>query len=154
MEFLQTRLDEQEARARAMPKGPWTWRENGLAGEEGWVLHSVGSDARIHRSAGCDSYLQDIQRPRVLADIRSKRRLLELHAHTVVEAERGSAGIEQHYRRRRRASSARRSQSGAYDVHCAVCGWASDDPTSGCETLRILALPYTTHADYSDEWRP
>ncbi|MFC5017670.1 DUF6221 family protein [Streptomyces lienomycini] len=171
MEFLHTRLDEQEARVRAMPKGPWKWRENGLAGEEGWVFHSIGSDARIHCLAGWDAYLQDIQCARVLADIRSKRRLLKLHAHRVVDAPRGSAdadrdvdaprgsaGMGQHYgrqrRRRRRPLSARRSQSGAYGVHCAVCGWAGDDPTSGCETLRILALPYATHANYRHEWRP
>ncbi|MFI6604798.1 DUF6221 family protein [Nonomuraea sp. NPDC050536] len=31
--------------------------------------------------------------------------------------------------------------------------WATDDPTSACETLRLLALPYASHHEYRKEWR-
>lgn len=41
-----------------------------------------------------------------------------------------------------------------FEVECAVCGWATTDQTSGCDTLRLLALPYADHADYREEWKP
>jgi len=33
-------------------------------------------------------------------------------------------------------------RSPEFDVTCAACGWATSDPTSGCETLRSLASIY------------
>lgn len=38
------------------------------------------------------------------------------------------------------------------EVQCFVCGWASDVEGSACETLRLLAAVYRTHADYDPAW--
>jgi hypothetical protein len=40
------------------------------------------------------------------------------------------------------------------EVNCAVCGWASIDPTSGCRTLRLLAATWSDHPDYDPGWAP
>lgn len=32
------------------------------------------------------------------------------------------------------------------------CGWWA--PADVCPTLRLLALPYASHPDYREEWRP
>lgn len=45
-------------------------------------------------------------------------------------------------------------QPDEYEVECAVCGWAGDDPTAGCITLRLLALPYADSPGYQEAWRP
>lgn len=59
----------------------------------------------------------------VLADIAAKREIVELHS-----------GDEP------------------------LCGWSQDARTSHdeeppCDTLRLLALPYTDHPDYDEAWR-
>jgi hypothetical protein len=40
-----------------------------------------------------------------------------------------------------------------WDLTCRVCGWADDNPSGGCATLKLLALPYADHPDYREDWR-
>ena len=39
-------------------------------------------------------------------------------------------------------------------VDCAVCGWVSDTPGSGCPDLRALAAVWSDHPDYDPAWKP
>ena len=79
---------------------------------------------------------------RELREVEAKRRIIELHELTVSkDPARFSALTGERL-------------PDAYEVTCAVCGWADDDSTSGCETLRLLALPYVDHPAYREEWRP
>lgn len=80
----------------------------------------------------------------VLREVESKRRIIGLHEITV-ERDRDAPPFN--------PMTGDRTLD-IYEVTCAVCGWATTDPTSGCETLRLLALPYTDHPDYREEWKP
>lgn len=93
-------------------------------GTEGNELYVLDDDYRHN--------LIVISRTRVLAECEAKRRIVELH-HSV------------------------------NDGDCATCivpGWGY--PTHGgnqpallpCITLRLLTLPYASHPDYREEWRP
>lgn len=79
----------------------------------------------------------------VLADIAAKRKILALHAVDVKPTDTPPFDAMTGERLRR-----------DYSVECAVCGWASLDPTSACETLRLLAEPFRHHPDYDESWRP
>ena len=79
----------------------------------------------------------------VLAECEAKRQIIELHALTVEKVSQSPFDPDTGERR-----------ADEFDVSCAVCGWASSDPDGGCETLRLLALPYASHTDYREEWRP
>lgn len=79
----------------------------------------------------------------VLAEVEAKRRLVELH---VITVEKTDVPPFDSYTGERNPDE--------YNVTCAICGWASDDPTSACLTLRLLALPYATHPEYKESWRP
>jgi hypothetical protein len=39
-----------------------------------------------------------------------------------------------------------------YDVTCAICGWAAEDPTSACSTVRLLASPYKGREGWQEAW--
>lgn len=41
-----------------------------------------------------------------------------------------------------------------FEVNCSVCGWASDDPTSACQTVRLLAVWHADRPGYREDWRP
>ncbi len=80
----------------------------------------------------------------VLADCRAKRRLLDLHKMVTEDysgewwTNRGDSHV----------------RTGCDDCrHCGVDGqdYIADGP---CSTLRLLALPYSDHPDYREEWRP
>jgi hypothetical protein len=74
----------------------------------------------------------------------AKLALVDLHAITV---EKADAPRYDPYTGERRPDE--------HNVACAVCGWASDNPTSGCTTLRILAQPFAGHPDHKgEEWAP
>ena len=79
----------------------------------------------------------------LLADIEAKRAILNLHFVTVRTEPRTPFDP---YTGERRGP--------AHDVDCGACGWASSDPTSACETVRLLASAYKDRPGYRDEWRP
>lgn len=68
----------------------------------------------------------------VLAECESKRRIVDLHR-LVPGAVKG-------------------------EICCEVCGWVYDEiedfGVKGCETLRLLAEPYSGHPEYRQEWKP
>jgi len=75
------------------------------------------------------------------ADIEAKRAILNLHFVTV----RTRTPFDPYTGERR---------GPAHDVDCGACGWASSDPTSACETVRLLASAYKDRPGYRNEWRP
>ncbi|MFC8491795.1 DUF6221 family protein [Streptomyces sp. NPDC057235] len=65
---------------------------------------------------------------RVLAEVEAKRKLLELHRE-IEDPE-------------------------AMQDFCYTCDVTGEYPEYPCTTLRLLALPYASHPDYRDTWRP
>ncbi|MCM3822271.1 DUF6221 family protein [Streptomyces sp. DR3-1] len=146
--FLRARLDEDEARARALPPGPWTWRKgeaattspgDALVGADGQpVLSASDPDeymAWIIRADGFDAYLQQVQPARVLAEVEAKRQIVGLHP--VIGGWEDEDGHDR-------------------GLGCECCGHSEEYSDRGgwCETLRLLALSYADHPDYREEWRP
>lgn len=79
---------------------------------------------------------------RVLREVEAKRRQVELHKHQVEKITQAPFDPMTGERR-----------PDEYEVTCEVCGWSSDDPTSACETLRLLALPFSDRPGYREEWK-
>ena len=77
-------------------------------------------------------------RCRVLADVEAKRRIVDLHAPFHVRT--ANDGLNWDYR------------------GCGECsqpdGVADGETWWPCTTLRLLALPYASHPDYDERWRP
>lgn len=105
-----------------------------------WDCEGAGSlcvaDATSAHMAGWDP-------GRVLADCEAKRRIVELHEITTTKISLPPFD-----------SLTGEPNPHGYEVTCAACGWASLDATSGCATLRLLALLYADHDEYNEEWRP
>lgn len=137
--FLRERLDEQEARARALPSGPWEWKTveddpqyDELAGPEGESI-LVSSDTEnfcswITRHDAFDAYLQDIQPARMLAEVEAKRRVIAQWEDVRAQA-RNPVSVDNF-------QAARIEQGALSDV------------------LRLFGACYADHPDYKPEWRP
>jgi hypothetical protein len=95
------------------------------------------------RAAADERHIAAHDPARVLREIEAKRRIVAVHALAV---EKQDAPPFDPY--------TGKPSPDEYAVTCAVCGWASDDPTSGCLTLRLLALPYADRPGYREEWAP
>ncbi|MER6350694.1 DUF6221 family protein [Streptomyces sp. NPDC001634] len=138
MQFLRSRLDEDERRARLMEQhypSPWEMSDRG------WMAHVVANGPVFREVVRLEQWhgqpegiwlgevIQHAARHdpgRVLREIDTKRRLLKVH-------ERLPVG-----------------------EFCSTCDAPSGIPGMpyGCVTLRLLALPYADHHDYCEEWRP
>lgn len=153
VQFLTACLDEDERIARAATPGPWS--------DQGGYVTDVGPDG-LPRVQVTDYGTQDgepeednpqgradsahiaVWDPaRVLREIDAKRQIIRLHEITV---EKTRVTPFDPYTGERNPDE--------YDVTCAICGWVSDDRTSACLTLRLLALPYADRPGYREEWRP
>lgn len=124
IEFLREQLDEDERLARRAHGGwgPWSWTfddRHREARSGGIVIYGERDPHGSHTTTGAHIVRHDPAR--VIADIEAKRRIIDEHHVTVTQ------------------------QGDTYDVECEICGWASDDPTSACLTVRLLALPYVTY---------
>ncbi|NWF25213.1 hypothetical protein HW130_02870 [Streptomyces sp. PKU-EA00015] len=127
VKFLRARLDEVEARVRALPDGPWQWKtfddpeSDALVGTDGTVLCSgdaEGYKSWIDRHEAFDAYLQDIHPARVVAEVDAKRRIIE-------------------------------------DCEGIIVGWHHEESKEFArDVLRNLAEVYADHPDYRDDWRP
>ena len=84
----------------------------------------------------------EISGDRLQREVEAKRRIIEIHK---LEVAKDPARFNQ---------LTGEQLPDVYEVNCAVCGWATDDPTSGCETLRLLALPCADRPGYREEWKP
>jgi hypothetical protein len=148
--FLRARLDEDEQTAREA--AVW-WGDSDEPGEAPhWRPVPCGHIWNDHDGSIADevadrhaAHIARHDPARVLADVESKRRIIDLHKITVEKLSvppydemTGDPNPDE------------------YDAYCAVCGyvWVNNDPTQACMTLRLLAEPYADHPDYRDEWRP
>ncbi|MFD9174677.1 DUF6221 family protein [Streptomyces diastaticus] len=144
--FLRARLDEDEARARALPPGPWTWRKgeaattspgDALVGVDGQpVLSASDPDeymAWITRADGFDAYLQQMQPARVLAEVEAKRRVV---------------GECAYWNERMEAEAVNPPKFPQPGLDLGLLLDAMNP------ILRHLAAPYADHPDYRDAWRP
>ena len=131
VEFLNAQYDRIEAAAKLMAKyyaPPWeVW-------DRGWMARVYGDKepfwevTRLEQWVGMEQDTPDLgsiiehvalhDPDRVLADIASKRRLVELHG----------------------------------DQHECTDTRASEYPYVGCETLRLLAAPFSGEPGYKEEW--
>lgn len=139
-EFLTARLDE-DAAELTVPG----WSPVASPRGEGWG--SRGDECLLcdrHMYGGTESSTRDLwehhyevthRKARVLAEVAAKRRMLELHSPVAAEARGGDHGS------------------------CRTCGAdegsrRSGPVAEGCETVRLLALPYDSHPDYDGAWAP
>ncbi|MFT2014606.1 DUF6221 family protein [Streptomyces sp. 796.1] len=133
--FLRTRLDEDEAAARAASPGPWhvnAEADEVLAVDGITVCDGFALSGRQLRAT--TEYIARHDPARVLAEVDAKRRILDIHQVTSYD----------------------NSESGADEGYgCRECGWSAEYSDQGgwCETLRLLALPHVDHPDYQDTWR-
>jgi len=84
-------------------------------------------------------YLPHFNPYRVLAEVEAKRRIIDLHGESKYITNR-------------------------YDCNICTDNGVTNDQDSGetfaepeawpCRTIRLLALPYSDHPDYQQEWRP
>lgn len=147
--FLRARLDEDEQTAREA--AVW-WGDSDDPGEAPhWRPVPCGHIWNDHDGSIADevadrhaAHIARHDPARVLADVESKRRIIDLHKITVEKLSvppydemTGDPNPDE------------------YDAYCAVCGyvWVNNDPTQACMTLRLLAEPFSDHPDYRDEWR-
>ncbi|MFB7222430.1 DUF6221 family protein [Streptomyces sp. NPDC056227] len=127
--FLRDRLDAEEHVARAASPGPWH-----INAEADEVLAADGitvADGFALSSQQLRATTEHIARhdpARVLREVEAKRRIVD----------------DYHYEST--------LPDGTALNECGTCG-AANDPWP-CPTLRLLALPYSGHADYREDWRP
>lgn len=152
VQFLRARLDEDETTARESG-GRWM-----VLPVSGWV-HTAPWPSDEWKPPGVDHHVATVpldgdrahivrhDPARVLAEVDAKRRILGMHnIPAVVSPKMAALGL-------------REGEAPEDDRRCAGCGLDQmDDPitpdVSECPILRALALPYASHPDYRDEWRP
>lgn len=135
VEFIRARLDEDERIARAVEdrSDPWhgQWRAEGnqaLRTRNGWVLAHNRGEPHV---PGLLAHIARHDPARVLAEVDAKRRILD---DVVDEASGLDAQVDGEFR------------VGIRDT--------KTEPYLGDVLLRLLALPYASHPDYREEWRP
>jgi hypothetical protein len=147
VQWLTACLDEDERIARAACEG----------GEGRWhplgdrVGGSVAGDHEGYHVAFGEGYptleqathIAAHDPARVLREVETVRRIVGLH---VITVEKADLPPFDSYTGERNPDE--------YNVTCAICGWVSDEPTSACLTLRLLALPYADRDSYRPEWAP
>ena len=145
VQWLGEQLDEDERIARAAGgriEIDYHWFEvssakhPGVVGTERGLLVTTDRALREHAA-----HIAAHDPARVLREIDAKRAIVDEHVLTV---EKVDAAPYDSFTGERR--------SDVYDVTCAVCGWANDDRTSGCRTLRLLASVYSDRPGYRQEW--
>ena len=151
IDFLRARLDDDEWIARAATPGHDSWHSTRMGSvtssavyDDQWRLVSAPLYHTYQPSGGAvtngPAYLRDdvlsehIARhdpARALREVEAKRRILEEHTPALTNSScrictTREEGVDRQSRRYR----------------------------FPCPTIRLLALPYSDHPDYRDEWRP
>ena len=130
IEFIEERLKDEHALASA---GAERWDGDPDAGFEGLS----------HAAQG----LTLMTPQRWLAEIEAKRRIIELHELVVRRDAR--EGFD---------PSTGEPTPAFYSASCAGCDMALVDdgapPSARCDTVALLALPYSGHPHYDEAWRP
>ena len=136
--FLRARLDEDEQTARAVGYErievvDYLWESKHL------LLQRDDGEAKAtsELDASLATHIARHDPARVLAEVDAKRRTVELHGPATLHAGGGAAHFE------------------TVRV-CRSCEPPKQFPETAypCATLRLLALPYASHPDYRDAWRP
>lgn len=142
--FIRARLDEDEAVARNAPGGPWRADDSECCiatDEEGCILET-----------GCLGYgstrevvVRHVTRhdpARVLRGVEAKRRILAAHGPTTPAIVGGTLDYPDAAKL------------------CGTCGpgddWQAEQQPYGhvpCYTVRLLAIEWSDHSDYREEWR-
>lgn len=140
VEFLRARLNEDEHRARNATRGAWDTDHVRTRGEMA-VLSEWGSVVAAYAGSdnGCPAHPEPMDRgdaehiarwnpARVMAEVEARRGLLARH-------DRIGTRWVGHPRADRE------------ERYCMGC-----DEVWPCETVRLLALPYSQHLNYREEW--
>lgn len=140
--FVRARLDEDQAAAERARDAEFCkdgrWNARGPFGDD-YRLGSVQSEVN-ESILGEDA--DDVPFPfadhiarhnpaRILREVEAKRRMFDLHV--LAERDYGDGFVTE---------------------LCMVCDPQEPEPFYPCQTLRLLALPYSDHPDYHEEWRP
>ena len=134
IEFLRARLNEDERAAVWAMQGPW--RLHRIPADSAWQItgtsgtHSVARIPDSGQNEGTVRHIALHDPARVLREVEAKRAIVERH------------------------------QLGSWHSHvldadvktCRACGTPDEDWP--CPDLRLLALPYSDHPDYREDWRP
>jgi hypothetical protein len=131
-EFIAARLNEDEALAKAADRSGWIPQDEGLAFEgpdtdgDGGQL---SADTRVNQE-----HIARWDPERVLAEVYAKRQIGAQHDELIPHAPDPRTNRIQHY--------------------CRTCSAVDDQDYFTCATIRLLALPFASHPDYREEWRP
>jgi hypothetical protein len=121
--WLRAQLDEDEQAARGC--GGSEWREH----PSNWVSTTSSDRIALVVHDGDRGHITRHDPARVLREIDTKRRLLDLHQEKL--------------------------EQGYGSDHCAECGFGETSQSYyPCATLRLLALPYVDRPGYREDWRP
>jgi hypothetical protein len=144
-EFIEARLAEDEALARACD--PSAWRANGSwrrpaqygapAAQGGYVLAAAGEWHVLAKSYDVTPNTYHMARhdpARVLRDVEAKRRLIN----RILRYEASSDG----------------EYGCCHDAEAIGRGGCPEINPNEIEALRLLALPYVDHPDYNPSWSP
>lgn len=147
--WLGAQLDEDERIARACSGAPWEIEIPPMVHvsvqarrDNKWKWGRLGYVASVERDDD-RAHIAEWDPARVLREIDAKRKIIRLHEITI---EKTDAAPFDSYTGERLPDE--------YSVTCSLCGWATEDPTSACLTLRLLTLPYSDRPGYREEWRP
>lgn len=177
LEFIEARLGDVEALALAATPGPWRYNPNkqwlphadkttrdvaalvGYRGDEfvgaGPLAATVGvavtGPADDPQSMADARFIARHDPARVLREVEAKRRLLALHLHLrYTEPLDADSDFEEDHR-------PAFAEPPLY-VGCKTCHYDARHeetyPSWWCDTVRLLALPYSDHVDYRQEWAP
>jgi hypothetical protein len=135
VEFLRARLAEDEALAGEAPPGPWHIG-NAVDPTQPCNVHTFPG-ARMVADGLNWLVAEHIARQnpaRVLAEVEAKQQIIDAHKPSRPE-----------YRPRR-------------EFVCETCStaqaWDGEANEANCLTLRLLALPFASHPNYREEWKP
>lgn len=150
LEFLATRLDEDEQIANAVEdnSAPWNgvWRADGneaLRTYNGHVLTYVREHGRSFKPGLVNHWVRH-DPAHVLAEVGAKRRILAFYVATKKINDDSGAAIE---------TAATANEVPSKDV---LRNWSQTrtELTVLEGPIRCLALPYADHPDYRTEWAP
>ncbi|MFD9630075.1 DUF6221 family protein [Streptomyces violascens] len=153
VQFIRDRLDEDEQAARTTNGYSIETADGDFPGEKYLVLRGDHLD-RFTAPLPTDlaAHIARHDPARVLAEVEAKRQLLDLHPITTVRQQYSEAdlveGVGPNYERRLKRPD---------EPYCETCDMYDgviDGDGTPCPTLRLLALPFATHPDYREEWRP
>lgn len=141
-EFILARIAENEDRARHARRIRPDLAQYRVSGP-GPTPDTVYVDGEVCLASDVwERYERERPDARVLAECDAKRRIVEEHPK--------SDAVE----RTRWAYSMDADGFERYYDPCETCGWDRVPEEWPCPTLRLLAVPYTDHPDYRDEWKP